>query len=199
MVTNIVIATHNHHKYHEIKDLMNSRLCNINLLSLDDINCTENIPEDHNTLEGNALQKANYIYCKYKMNCFADDTGLEIESLNGEPGVFSARYAGENVKNFDDNINKVLSKLSNKTNRNAQFRTIVALILEGKKYFFEGIVKGKIIYHKKGEEGFGYDSIFVPDGYDKTFAEMSMEEKNKISHRAMAINKLMDFLYDYYK
>ncbi|MEG2151302.1 MAG: RdgB/HAM1 family non-canonical purine NTP pyrophosphatase, partial [Bacteroidaceae bacterium] len=146
-----------------------------------------------NSLEGNAYLKASYIYNNYHLNCFADDTGLEIEALNNEPGVFSARYAGEN-KSSEANMLKVLSNLESKTNRKAQFRTIVSLIISGKEYRFEGIIKGEIIKEKHGNSGFGYDPIFMPDGYNKTFAELGEDIKNKISHRAIAINKLCEFL-----
>jgi len=163
------------------------------LISLEDIHCQEDIPETEETLEGNALQKARYIYTKYKQNCFADDTGLEIEALNGRPGVYSARYAGEACR-FDDNMNKVLTEMQNISRREAQFRTVIALIIDGKEYLFEGKVKGEILTYKKGIEGFGYDPIFQPIGYKITFAEMDMDEKNRISHRGLSIAKLVQFL-----
>ena len=165
----------------------------IELLSLKDINCDTDIPETADTLEGNALLKAQYIYNNFGINCFADDTGLEIEALNNEPGVYSARYAGEN-KNPEANMLKVLDNLREKENRKARFRTVIALILNGKEYLFEGIINGKITNSKQGSAGFGYDPIFMPEGYNETFAELGNNIKNKISHRALAINKLSDFL-----
>jgi len=166
----------------------------IELLSLNDINCHIDIPETSNTLEGNALLKAQYIYSNYKLNCFADDTGLEVEALNGEPGVYSARYAGD-IHNSEANMLKLLHNMENKENRQAQFRTVISLILDETEYQFEGIIKGKIITEKRGSSGFGYDPIFIPEGYDKTFAELGDEIKNKISHRAQAVNKLCKFLF----
>lgn len=186
----LVFATNNQHKLAEVSAILGSE---IDLLSLNDINCTIDIPETSDTLEGNALLKALYIHENYNLNCFADDTGLEIEALNNEPGVFSARYAGEE-KDSEANIRKVLKELENENNRKAQFRTVVALILDGKQYAFEGIIKGEIIKEKHGSAGFGYDPIFRPEGYDKTFAELGTDIKNKISHRAIAINKLCEFL-----
>ncbi|MEG1545981.1 MAG: non-canonical purine NTP diphosphatase [Bacteroides sp.] len=185
-----VFATNNQHKLEEVSAILGNK---IELLSLKDINCEVDIPETANSLEGNAYLKASYIYNNYHLNCFADDTGLEIEALNNEPGVFSARYAGEN-KSSEANMLKVLSNLKSKTNRKAQFRTIVSLIISGKEYRFEGIIKGEIIKEKHGNSGFGYDPIFMPDGYNKTFAELGEDIKNKISHRAIAINKLCEFL-----
>ena len=187
---NLVFATLNDNKAAEIQKLMPSM---VQIVTLKDINCLVEIPEISNTLEGNALIKARYIWETYKRNCFADDTGLEIEALNGEPGVFSARYAGEQ-KNADDNMNLVLQKLSANQNRKAQFKTVIALILDGKEYLFEGIVSGEITKEKSGEKGFGYDPIFKPTESTKTFAAMTMEEKNKISHRGRAIQKLVKFL-----
>lgn len=186
----LVFATNNKNKIKEIKHLLNN---SIELLSLKDIGCKEEIPETANTIKGNAIQKAQYIYEKYGYNCFADDTGLEIEVLNGEPGVFSARYAGEE-KNSDKNIVKVLQKLEDQTNRNAQFKTVIALVIDGVHTCFEGIVEGEITLKKSGLEGFGYDPIFKPHGCNKTFSEMSMKEKNKISHRGKAIQKLIHHL-----
>ena len=177
-------------KIKEIKSLFKGP---IELLSLEDIKCTEEIPETSETIAGNALQKAKYIYENYGYNCFADDTGLEIKSLNGEPGIFSARYAGEK-KSAEANMNKVLSKLNNTVNRTAQFKTVIALIIDGKTTLFEGVAKGGITTSKSGTEGFGYDPIFKPEGYEITFSEMSLEEKNKISHRAKAIRKLAEYL-----
>lgn len=186
----IVFATNNLHKLKELQQIVGS---NINLLSLKDIGCTEDIPETKDTLEGNAAEKSFYLYNNYKYNCFSDDTGLEIEALNNEPGVYSARYAGEN-KDALANMQKVLTKLKGIENRKARFRTIISLIIDGKEYQFEGIVNGKIIEEFKGGNGFGYDPIFVPDSYSETFAELSSEIKNKISHRANAVKKLITFL-----
>lgn len=186
----LIFATNNSHKLFEVKSILNSH---IKILSLKDINCTDEIPETANTLEGNALQKAHFIYDRYKQNCFADDTGLEIETLNGRPGVYSARYAGEDC-NFDDNMNKVLNEMNGILNRKACFRTVIALILNGKEYLFEGKVDGEILKEKKGIVGFGYDPIFQPNGFNKTFAEMETDEKNRISHRGLSIQKLVNFL-----
>ena len=166
---------------------------NFKLLSLKDINCDEEIPEEQGTLEGNASQKAFFIYNKYGYNCFADDTGLEIVSLNGEPGVFSARYAGE-AKNPEANIEKVLDKLAKINNRKARFRTVISLVVDGKEVQFEGVVDGEILTEKQGDKGFGYDPLFKPAGFQKTFAEMNMTEKNSISHRGRAVEKLVNYL-----
>ena len=163
------------------------------LLSLKDIRCNADIPETADTLEGNARQKAQYIYNNYGMDCFADDTGLEVEALNGAPGVFSARYAGDG-HDSEANMQKLLQELEGKENRKAQFRTAICLIMEGQEYLFEGIVKGKIIEEKRGGAGFGYDPVFVPEGYDLTFAELGNDIKNTISHRARAVEKLCTFL-----
>jgi XTP/dITP diphosphohydrolase len=187
---NLIFATNNSHKLKEIKEILNNR---VQILSLQDINCFDEIPETQTTIEGNARQKSMYIYKKYKQNCFADDTGLEIDALNGEPGVYSARYAG-NECSFEDNVRKVLSKMNGTENRTAQFKTVISLIFNGNEFQFEGKIKGRIINEKKGTNGFGYDPIFVPDDYDKTFAELSSDEKNKISHRALATKKLAEFL-----
>ena len=186
-----VFATNNAHKLEEVKALLGDK---IELLSMKDIKCSADIPETETTLEGNALLKARYIYENYHTNCFADDTGLEVEALNGAPGVYSARYAGEE-HNSEANMKKLLHELEGVENRKAQFRTIFALIIEGKEHLFEGIVKGEIIKQRKGNAGFGYDPIFVPEGYTQTFAEMGSEEKNKISHRAKAVGKLCKFLH----
>lgn len=186
----LVFATANQNKINEIQLLIPSH---IQLLSLKDINCEEDIPETQLTIEGNALQKANYVYEKYKYNCFADDTGLEIEALNYQPGVLSARYAGIS-KNADANMDKVLKELTNINNRAARFKTIISLVINERVKQFEGIVKGTILNQKIGTNGFGYDPIFIPDGYSKSFAEMTMSEKNKISHRAIAVNKLVEYL-----
>ncbi len=186
----LIFATHNKNKVIEVKSLINQ---NINLLNLSDINFTEDIKETATTLEGNALMKAHTIFKKTNFNCFADDTGLLVDALNGEPGVYSARYAGEQ-KNDEDNITKLLSNLNGVDNRKAQFKTVLALIINGKEYLFEGIMHGTITYEKIGTNGFGYDSIFIPKGYSKTFAELTLEEKSKISHRALALNKMIDFI-----
>lgn len=186
----LVFATNNLNKLKEVKALFPYF---IELNSLNDINCFEDIPETANTLEGNAILKANFVSQKFNVNCFADDTGLEVESLNGAPGVYSARYAGNDV-NAEKNIEKLINNLKNKTNRNAQFRTVIALNLSGQQYLFEGICKGKIISGKQGNNGFGYDPIFIPDGYTKTFAEMNLSEKGTISHRGKAIQQLIQFL-----
>lgn len=191
MKRKLVFATNNLHKLNEVSTILENK---IELLSLNDINCHIDIPETSNTLEGNALLKAQYIYSNYKLNCFADDTGLEVEALNGEPGVYSARYAGD-IHNSEANMLKLLHNMENKENRQAQFRTVISLILDETEYQFEGIIKGKIITEKRGSSGFGYDPIFIPEGYDKTFAELGDEIKNKISHRAQAVNKLCKFLF----
>lgn len=189
-VRELIFATNNPHKLSEVQSLLSNHF---KLLSLNDIGFDEEIPEDHDTLEENASQKAWYIYHKTKRNCFADDTGLEVDALNGKPGVFSARYAGEG-KNPKDNIIKLLHELEGVKNRNARFRTVVALIIDNNEYLFEGIVSGKIILQEQGMDGFGYDPIFLPDGYSLTFAEMDLVQKNQISHRARAICLLVEFL-----
>jgi len=186
----LVIATNNIHKINEIRNLLNEK---IELLSLGDIGCRVELPETEMTLEGNAVQKALYIYEHFNVNCFADDTGLEIDVLKGEPGVFSARYAGENCT-YEDNIRKVLTAMQEKKNRSARFKTVIALIINGKIETFEGIVEGMIRDQKLGNNGFGYDPIFQPAGLEKTFAEISLEEKNRISHRAIALQKLVKYL-----
>lgn len=186
----LVFATNNKNKIKEIKQLLNNSL---ELLSLEDIGCLEDIPETADTIEGNAVQKAQYVYEKYGYNCFADDTGLEIDALNGEPGVYSARYAGEQ-KSAEDNMMKVLTKLQGLENRSARFKTVIALIIDGKVTCFEGVVEGEITKERSGKEGFGYDPIFKPKGHDVSYAEMSLELKNEISHRAIATKKLIQFL-----
>jgi len=186
----LVSATNNANKIKEIKQLLPSI---INLLSLQDIKCNEDIPETSDTIKGNAIQKAEYVYKNYGYNCFADDTGLEVESLNGEPGIYSARYAGEQ-KNAEENMELLLSKLNEKENRKARFVTVIALIIDGKINCFEGIVEGTITKEKSGKEGFGYDPIFKPNGYNITFSEMNLDDKNKISHRGKAVKKLVDYL-----
>ena len=190
MKKKLVFATNNAHKLEEIAAILGEK---IELLSLKDIECTADIPETADTLEGNATQKAEYIYQQYGLDCFADDTGLEVEALDGAPGVFSARYAGEG-HNSEDNMQKLLHNLQGVTNRKAQFRTVICLIWDGKRYLFEGICKGKIIEEKRGNAGFGYDPIFVPEGYDQTFAELGNDIKNSISHRAKAVELLCNFL-----
>lgn len=186
----IVFATNNENKLKEIRHILGD---SFTLLSLVDLKINEDIPETQPTLEGNAMQKARYIFNMVNMNVFADDTGLEIESLDDLPGVSSARFAGE-AKNSDENIEKVLSMMGSAENRNARFRSVIALIFEGKEYLFEGIVNGHILSEKKGKEGFGYDPVFVPEGETRTFAEMPLDEKNLISHRARAFEKLREFL-----
>lgn len=186
----LVFASNNEHKITEIKSLLGN---NITLLSLGDVNITDDIPELEPTIEGNALAKARFAHNVSGLNVFADDTGLEIHALDGLPGVHSARFAGEN-KDSSANIEKVLSMLAGKENREARFRTVIALILDNKEYLFEGIVKGTIIQEKKGKKGFGYDPVFVPEGRNLTFAEMDLAEKNTVSHRARAFEKLKEFL-----
>lgn len=187
----LIFASNNQHKIEEVSAIL--KPFGFNVISLADAGIHENIPETAETIEGNASLKANYIFNHYHFDCFADDTGLEVEALNNAPGVYSARYAGEQ-KNSENNINKLLAELESKANRNARFKTVIALILNGKEYLFEGIINGRIATEKKGEKGFGYDPIFIPNGYEKTFAEMTSAEKNNISHRAIAVQKLADFL-----
>jgi len=186
----LVFATNNAHKLEEVAAKIEGK---IKLLNLADIGCIEEIDETGTTFRENASLKSRFIYDKYHINCFGDDSGLEIEALNGEPGVFSARYAGEHG-NHAANIDKILAALKNITNRKANFRTVISLIWNGDEYFFEGVVNGTIRNERSGTQGFGYDPIFQPDGYTKTFAEMSLAEKNKISHRAIAMADLLDFL-----
>ena len=186
----IVFATNNPNKIVEIKDLLPEE---IQILSLKDINCNEQLPETQNTLEGNAVQKAEFVFTNYGYNCFADDTGLEIEALNNGPGVYSARYSGDDCSP-NDNMQKVLQKLEGENNRGAKFRTVIALIMNGKTLLFEGECKGEITKEKAGEKGFGYDPIFLAKGFDKTFAQMSKQEKGTISHRGIATSKLVEFL-----
>ena len=186
----LIFATHNQNKVEEISAILPPI---IEVKSLNDLNFTDQIPETSNTLRGNALIKVRTIFNKFQKDCFADDTGLEVEILNGAPGVHSARFAGKNKKD-EDNIDKLLRELENHNNTNAQFRTIIALIYKHEEFIFEGIIKGKIIKEIKGDNGFGYDSIFQPEHHFLTFAQISTREKNKISHRAMAFRKLIDFL-----
>ena len=190
LIMQLVFASNNKNKIKEIQLLVPK---SIKVLSLEDIGCFEEIPETEDTIEGNAIQKANYVTEKYGYNCFADDTGLEVEALNGEPGVYSARYAGEQ-KDATDNMDKLLNNLKGISNRNAQFKTVIALNLNGNQSLFTGIIKGKIIEEKIGSNGFGYDPIFVADGYSQTFAELTIGEKSVISHRGLAVKQLVDFL-----
>ena len=190
----IVFATNNKNKLAEIRDMLGDK---IEVMSLADINCHEDIPETADTLEGNALQKARYVFDKYGMSCFADDTGLGVDALGGEPGVYSARYAGGEGHDSEANMAKLMQKLGDNDNRKARFRTVIALITgsgDDVVKLFEGVAEGDIIREKRGGEGFGYDPIFRPEGYDKTFAELGHEIKNKISHRARAVQKLVEYL-----
>jgi len=186
----LIFATQNLNKVEEIRKILDP---DIELISLLDLDMHDDIPETSMTLEENAFQKARYIFDKFKITTIADDTGLEVEALEGEPGVLSARYAGDQ-KNSDDNIDKLLHKLNNKRNMAAQFRTIIAMVGENESHFFEGKVAGVIIRERRGSNGFGYDPVFIPEGYEKTFAQMTLDEKNQISHRAMAIKKFVDHL-----
>ena len=186
----IVFATNNQHKLSEVRQILGD---SIEVLSLNDIGCHEEIPETGTTLEANAQQKAQYIYDHYHIDCFADDTGLEVDALDGAPGVYSARYAGPG-HDSEANMTKLLNELGENNNRSARFRTVIALIQQGELHEFEGIVNGQIIRERRGGEGFGYDPIFQPDGYDQTFAELGTEVKNHISHRARATQKLADYL-----
>lgn len=189
----ICFATNNQHKLEEIRSQLSGKF---ELLSLKDINCFEDLPENQETLKGNSEEKAAFVYQKYKLDCFADDTGLEVEALGGEPGVYSARYAGQQ-RNSENNIKLLLKNLFPYANRNAQFKTVISLYLEGDLYQFEGVVKGEIIKNAAGLNGFGYDPIFVPEGSGKTFATMTMKEKNSVSHRARAFDQLVKFLSNY--
>lgn len=186
----LIFATNNKHKLEEIAHLTEGI---IEVKGLSQVGIAEEIPETHETLIENAIEKATFIHEKYGFDCFADDTGLEIDVLDGRPGVYSARYAGENCT-FEDNVNKVLSEMGDTKNRKARFRTIIALIQNGKTHTFEGFVDGQIIKDKKGVKGFGYDPVFVPEGYEQTFAEMDLELKNTISHRARALQKFLTYL-----
>lgn len=188
----IIFATNNQHKVEEIRSAVPA---NFSIISLKDAEIDIDIPEPHDTLEDNAAEKARTIFNLTKTNCFSEDTGLEVYSINNEPGVHSARYAGEE-KSFDQNIKKLLSKLQSSTDRKARFRTVICLILNSKEYFFEGICEGEIIKERKGDQGFGYDSVFIPTGSGKTFAEMTLAEKNEFSHRKKATDKLVTFLND---
>ena len=186
----IVFATNNQHKLSEVRQILGD---SIEVLSLNDIGCHEDIPETGTTLEANAQQKAQYVYDHYHIDCFADDTGLEVDALNGAPGVYSARYAGDG-HDSEANMTKLLNELGENNNRSARFRTVIALIQQGEVHEFEGIVNGQIIRERRGGEGFGYDPIFQPDGYDQTFAELGLDIKNQISHRARATRKFAEYL-----
>lgn len=188
----LVFATNNKHKVEEVKDLLAREL---ELLTLNDINCHEDIPETADTLEANAKIKSDHVKIHYGFDCFADDTGLEVEALDGAPGVYSARYAGEKAT-FEDNVHKLLGALKGSQNRKARFRTVISLYLNGKQLFFEGICDGYIEESRSGSKGFGYDPIFRPHGYDKTFAEMDLIDKGRISHRGIAVKKLVTYLKD---
>lgn len=187
----LVFATNNPHKLAEVKAILEPEF---SIISLAELNCTDDIAETADTLEGNALLKAQYIHDKFGLDCFADDTGLEIEALNGAPGVYSARFAGED-NNAQNNMRKVLALLRETENRSACFRTVIALIKDGETNFFEGKIEGNISFKPIGDSGFGYDPIFIPDGYVESFAQLGIQEKNKISHRALAVEKLVEFLY----
>lgn len=189
----LIFATHNQHKTIEAIEILGETF---QLKNLKDIGCLTEIPETADTLTGNALQKARYVHEHYHCNCFADDTGLEVEALDGRPGVYSARFAGEHCS-YQDNVDKLLREMEGKTNRNACFKTVVALIIDDKEYLFEGRVDGYIVEQQRGTAGFGYDPVFLPKGFDKTFAEMGDEDKNAISHRGRAMRKLVDFLKKY--
>lgn len=186
----IIFATSNPNKIKEISAMLPKTIV---IKGLKDIGCTEDIPETQPTIEGNAIQKAQYVYDKYGVNCFAEDTGLEIKALNGEPGVYSARYAGPQ-RSAEDNMAKAMKELQDKADRSARFKTVIALLIDGEITTFEGIINGQIIKEKRGTGGFGYDPIFMPDGYDQTFGELNAEVKNKISHRALATQKLISHL-----
>lgn len=186
----LVFATNNRHKLEEIRSMVSDSL---EIVGLKEIGCLDDIEETENTLEGNAKIKSDFVYDNYGLNCFSDDTGLEVDALNGAPGVYSARYAGENAS-FDDNVDKLLGALQDKDNRRARFRTVISLKIGENQYFFEGICQGEITRERQGEEGFGYDPIFKPEGSELTFAEMSMQQKSLISHRGLATDKLIAFL-----
>ncbi len=190
----IIFATNNQHKVDEVRAVLGSQF---NIITLKEAGINIDIPEPYDTLEANAAEKSKTIFAITEKNCFSEDTGLEVEALNGDPGVKSARYAGDD-RRFDDNIDKLLHNLATAANKNARFRTVISLILDCKEYFFEGICPGKIVGERKGNNGFGYDPVFIPDGSDKTFAEMDMIEKNKFSHRKKAMQKLISFLNTYH-
>ena len=191
----LCLATNNTHKIEELQSLLGEKF---QLQTLNEIGCFDDIPETADTFDGNSLQKAMYIWERFQLNCLADDSGLEVDALDGEPGVFSARYAGTPVAgehgNHENNMQKLLKNLEGIENRSAQFRCVITLITNGIAHHFEGIIRGKIIHQKQGSKGFGYDPLFIPDGYDRTFAEMNIEEKNPISHRGLAVAKMIEFL-----
>jgi len=186
----LLFATQNNHKLEEVRAILGNEF---EIISPADLNFSEELPETHSTIEENAEEKADFVFQHFNMNCFSEDTGLEIKALTGEPGVYSARYAGEG-KNAIDNIDLVLQKMNDKTNRNAKFRTVICLILDGEKYFFEGITEGKILNERQGKSGFGYDPIFVAEGNNRSYAEMNLSQKNEISHRKKAFEKMKEFL-----
>ncbi|NGM63035.1 non-canonical purine NTP diphosphatase [Sphingobacterium sp. SGG-5] len=188
-MTELIFATNNAHKLEEVQAIIGDKFA---IKSLADIGCEDDIPETGETFQENARQKTDYLFAKYKLDCFGDDSGLEIDALNGEPGVYSARYSGS--RDMEKNIDLVLERLEGKTHRAARFKTVISLFLNGKQHYFEGAIEGRIIAERRGGKGFGYDPIFIPEGYQQTFAEMSAEEKNTISHRAIAVQKLADFL-----
>jgi XTP/dITP diphosphohydrolase len=190
MMQTLIFATNNNHKLREVSPLLQNVF---DIKGLDAVGCTDDIPETADTLEGNALQKARYVAQKYGVNCFADDTGLEVEALDNRPGVYSARYAGPQ-RDANDNMELLLSELEGQSNRRARFRTVIALIIDGNEHLFEGVVEGEIMHTKTGKGGFGYDPIFKAQGFDVSFAEMTLEQKNKVSHRAKATRKLIEFL-----
>lgn len=185
----LIFATNNAHKLEEVQAIVGDKFT---IKSLSDIGCYDDIPETGETFQENARQKTDYLFAKYQLNCFGDDSGLEIDALDGAPGVYSARYSGS--RDMEKNINLVLERLKGKNHRTARFKTVISLFLNGQQHYFEGTIEGRIIAERRGEKGFGYDPIFVPQGYEQTFAEMSAEEKNTISHRAIAVQKLADFL-----
>lgn len=188
----IVFATSNPNKIKEVSQQLGGK---IEILGLEDIGCREEIPEPHPTIQANALEKATYVHKNYKVDCFSEDSGLEVDALGGEPGVYSARYAGP-AHDDEANMSLLLANLKGEEERQARFRTVIALILDGETHTFEGVVEGHIIHHKKGHQGFGYDPIFMPEGYNRTFAQMPPEEKNEISHRGKAVRQLIAFLED---
>ncbi len=185
----LIFATNNLHKLEEVQAIVGDRVI---IKSLNDIDCHNDIPETGKTFRENAQQKTDYLVNKYNLNCFADDSGLEIDALNGEPGVYSARYSGS--RDMERNIDLVIERMMNNENRTARFKTVISLHIDDNQFFFEGIIEGTIINHRRGSKGFGYDPIFIPDGYDKSFAEMSAEEKNLISHRSIAVSKMAEYL-----
>lgn len=186
----LCFATNNQHKLKEVRALLKN---SSSILSLSDIGCVEELAEEQNTIPGNSFQKAKYVFQKYKVSCFADDSGLEVDALNGEPGVDSAHYAGPQ-RSFEDNMNLLLKNMDGQSQRGAQFRTVITLVTTQTTKQFEGVLRGQILFNKRGNGGFGYDPIFLPDGYSRTLAEMSLDEKNKISHRSIAVAKLVEYL-----